>query len=119
MVNFCKKPDKGNKRDRLHNMALRSNNWIAPKKDWPTQPEVTENEEITAERITKKEHLRLATTEQQKDNQMNILLNKLSYRKLLRVTSFIKRFIHNSKNADSKISGPLTTDEISNGEDFG
>ena len=93
--------------------------WIASKKDWPTQPEVTENEEITAERITKKEHLGLATTEQQKDNRMNILLNKLSYWKLLRVTSFIKRFIHNCKNADSKISGPLTTDEISNGEDFG
>ena len=93
--------------------------WTASKKNWPKQPEVTENEEITAERITKKEHLRLATTEQQKDNRMNILLNKLSYWKLLRVTSFIKRFIHNSKNADSKISGPLTTDEISNGEDFG
>ena len=92
--------------------------WIASKKDWPTQPEVTENEEITAERITKKEHLGLATTEQQKDNRMNILLNKLNYWKLLRVTSFIKRFIHNCKNAGSKISGPLTTDEISNSEVF-
>ena len=48
------------------------------------QPEITETNENIIERISKKEHLGLVTTDQH-DNQVEALLNKLNYWKLLRV----------------------------------
>ena len=57
-------------------------------------------------------------TTDQHDRRVEALLNKLNYVKLLRVTSFIKRFIYNCTNTHSKITGPLITDEILNAELF-
>ena len=79
------------------------------------QLEITEADENIIERISKKEYLGLATTDQD-DNRVEALLNKLNNWKLLRVTSFIQRFIYNCTKTHSKITGPLTTDEILNAE---
>ena len=92
--------------------------WITTQDNWPMQPEITETDENIIERISKKEHLGLVTTDQH-DNRVEALLNKLNYWKLLRMTSFIKRFIYNCMNTHSKITGPLITDEILNAEVFG
>ena len=79
--------------------------------NWPMQPETDEN---IIERISKKEHLESVATDQH-DNRVEALLSKLNYWKLLRVTSFVKRFIYNCTNTHSKITGP---DEILNAEVF-
>ena len=91
--------------------------WITTQDNWPMQPEITETDENIIERISKKEHLGLVTTDQH-DNRVEALLNKLNYWKLLRVTSFIKHFIYNCTNTHNNITGPLTTDEILNAEVF-
>ena len=52
--------------------------WIISKENWPTQPEVTETDENTLEKITSKEHLGLVTTEQE-ENRVEPMVHKLSY----------------------------------------
>lgn len=61
----------------------KSTNWpkgpdrIASKESWPIQPDVTETDENTVERITKKNYLGLVTTEQEQ-NQVEALVHNIS-----------------------------------------
>lgn len=50
---------------------------IASKESWPIQLDVTETDENTVERITKKNYLGLVTTEQEQ-NQVEALVHNIS-----------------------------------------
>ena len=95
---------------------LKDPDWVSSKENWPIQPEVTETDEHTIEKVTK-EYLGLVATEQE-ENRVEALVHKLSYWKSLRVTVLVKKCVHNYKNAPNKPTGPLTADDVWKAEVF-
>ena len=81
--------------------------WLGDCKNWPEQPDNTNNDE--SEKARKMVNELLATTVDLQ-NPIDTFLNKFTLRKTLRILSSINRFLNNCRN--SKVSGPLTADRI-------
>ncbi len=88
--------------------GTRDQTWLPNRDQWPEQPEINETTNATQELVAKRT---LAKQGVERDLEMiNNMLAKFTYRKLLRVTAYILRFVRNAKK--EKPHGPLTTDEI-------
>ena len=93
--------------------------WLRTQEEWPDQSEVTENPENRKERIKPKHEKQLLVKVKEETNETrDTLLSKYaSYWELLRVTAFLKRFIHNRRN-HKQYKGPLMTEELHAAEKF-
>ena len=81
--------------------------WLRDCKNWPEQPDITNNDESEIERKMVKE---LLATTVDLQNPIDTLLNKFTLRKTLRILSGINRFLNKCRK--SKVSGPLTADKV-------
>ncbi len=98
--------------NKLGNLWYKGPDWLPNHDQWPEQPEINETTDATQELVAKRT---LAKQGVERDLEMiNNMLAKFTYRKLLRVTAYILRFVRNAKK--EKLHGPLTTDEIERGE---
>jgi hypothetical protein len=69
--------------------------WLSSRDQWPKQPEISETKESAEEEIP---HKTLAMTEVDRDQAMiDEMLRKFSYKKLLRVTAYMIRFMGSAK----------------------
>ena len=94
-------------------------NWLSIPDKWLSQPEVCETSETVVETVNPKfENQLLAKEEEEKNLTVDQLLHKyLSYWNLLRVTAYVKRFVHNCKKTETK-KGTLKTEELQVAERF-
>ena len=103
---------------KMGELWFRGPEWLRTQEEWPHQPEVTENSENRKERIKPKHEKQLLVKVKETNETRDTLLSKYaSYWKLLRVTAFLKRFIHNCRN-HKKYKGPLMTEELHAAEKF-
>ena len=89
--------------------------WLISEKSWLQQPEVAENTETSQEKV----QLFLAKElKGERNGPVAALFFKFcSYQKLLRLTSYAKRFIRNCKGGDKR-DGPVTTEKLQESENF-
>ena len=98
--------------NKLGNLWYKGQDWLPNHDQWPEQPEINETTDATQELVTKRTLVKQGV---ERDLEMiNNMLAKFTYRKLLRVTEYILRFVRNAKK--EKLYGPLTMDEIERGE---
>ena len=85
---------------KIGELWFRGPQWPSTQEEWPDQPEVTENSKNCKERIRPKlEKQVLVKVKEERNETRDTLLSKyVSYWKLLRVTAFLKHFIHNCRN---------------------
>ena len=104
---------------KMGELWFRGPKWLSTHEEWPNQPEVTENSENCKERVKPKHEKQLLVKIKEETNETkDTLLSKYaSYWKLLRVTAYLKRFIHNCRNR-KKYKGPLMTEELQAAEKF-
>ena len=76
-------------------------------KNWPEQPNITNNDESE---IARKKVKKLLATTLDLQNAVDTLLNKFTLRKTLRILSCINHFRSNCRK--SKGNGPLTTEKV-------
>ena len=96
----------------LGSLWLNGPQWLKDSNRWPNQPEIKESTETNHERIAPKKDTLLQATEADKpaSDVISCMLDKYSsYWKLLRVTTYIKRFCNNCRG--KRLTGPLTTEE--------
>ena len=87
--------------------------WLLNKSDWPSQPVLQQTSSVTVEEKPVKEIVAFANEGQ--PDEWDLLLSRRPYWGTLRITSWVLRFIHNSrakKTGIEKLNGPLTTSEI-------
>ena len=104
---------------KMGELWFRGPKWLSTQQEWPDQPELTENSEHCKEGIKPKHEKQLLVKLKEETNETrDTLLSKYaSFLKLLRVTAFLKRFIHNCRN-HKKYKGPLMTEELQAAEKF-
>ncbi|XP_002157912.3 uncharacterized protein LOC100197154 [Hydra vulgaris] len=86
--------------------------WLSYKENWSNQSEIFDNSYGTlCESIALKENIWMVTEEIKENRTFEELWNKYNYWKILRISSFIKRFIYNCCNKE-KIVGPKTEEMI-------
>ena len=87
--------------------------WLLNESDWPDQPILKSTSQVNEE--AKKVTDVIAYTSERKPDEWDNLLDRKSYWKTLRITSWILRFINNckakTKNEKGTV-GPLKTEEI-------
>ena len=98
--------------DKLGDLWYKGPDWLQKHDQWPEQPEINETTDVTQELAMKRT---LAKQGVERDLEMiNNMLAKFTYRRLLRVTAYILRFVRNARN--EKLHGPLTTEEVKRAE---
>lgn len=104
---------------KLGDFWLKGPEWLADRSVWPSQPEITETEEASSEALSKKKEKVLLEQDGGVSNNRkewaNTMLRKHNYWKILRITAFMMRFVHNCQQ-NVKRKGPLTTEEIAAAE---
>lgn len=85
--------------------------WMQHQKQWPV--DITTQSNTNTEAESKQIKQVMATTKEE-DSRVLPLLTKFSLWKVLRITAWIRRFIHNclTSNKSEKMKGPLQTEEI-------
>ena len=89
--------------------------WLADPSQWPPEIVTEPSPESTAERKVQQE---LFTVGVEGSNDFDILLERFSLRKAMRIDAWISQFLHNSRHPSKKVQGPLTTPEIAAHELF-
>ena len=84
--------------------------WLLNKDEWPKNPVTQSSPTSEAEAKATKEILNVAQTTEEAD-EFDRLLERVDLRRALRVGAWIRRFVHNCRNAERK-SGPITTEDI-------
>ena len=95
---------------KLNEFWFKGPNWFSNEMKWPKQPEIVETTDVTEEIIATEEKMLLEQNNDINTSSHHSLLTKFKLSKLLRITAFIKRFIHNCLKARHR--GALTTEEI-------
>ena len=88
--------------------------WLKQKEKWPDQLGIAETLHASCESINVKENMYMVT-EKMKEHVFKELWNKHTFWKILRISSFIKRFIHNCRNKE-KLVGTIKAEEIMEAE---
>ena len=101
---------------KLNEFWFEGPNWLSNEMKWPKQPETVETTDVTEEIIATEEKILLDQNNDINTRMYHSLLTKFKLSKLLLITAFIKRFIHNCLKA--RHSGALTTEEIKLAEIF-
>ena len=97
--------------EKLSSLWFNGPTWLKHKENWPTQPEIVETPYASCESIGVKENVGMVTEEIKGRPILEELWSKHKYWKILRISSFIKRFIYNCRNK-VKIVGPIKTEEM-------
>ena len=97
--------------EKLSSFWFNGPTWLEHKENWPTQPEIVETPYASCESIGVKENVGMVTEEIKGRPILEELWSKHKYWKILRISSFIKRFIYNCRNKE-KIVGPIKTEEM-------
>lgn len=85
--------------------------WLSHPQDWPQDITTSTSKETEEEAKIVREVL--AVTVPQENDQLDEVIQKCEFRKVIRITAWITRFIRNAKvKHRGRIEGPLTTDEI-------
>ena len=101
--------------EKLSSLWFKGPTWLKHKENWPTQPEIVETPYASCESIGVKENVGMVTEEIKGRPILEELWSKHKYWKILRISSFIKRFIYNCRNKE-KIVGPIKTEEMMEAE---
>ena len=80
---------------KLNEFWFKSPNWLSNEMKWSNQPDIVETTDVTEEIIAKEEKMLLQQNNDVNTRMYHSLLTKFKLSKLLRITAFIKRFIHN------------------------
>ena len=111
---------RGTSPDKLGESWFKGPGWLTDGFTGPTQPEISETQEVKVERAKTKPTSKAmflvddASTGENIREWADELLNRVSYWKLLRITAYVKRFIDGCRK--SKKTGPLTRDEMTEAE---
>ena len=98
--------------DKLGNLWYKGPDWLQKHDQWPEQPEIKETTDSKQELASKRTLVKQGV---ERDLEMiNNMLAKFTYRKLLRVTAYMLRFVKNARK--EKSHGPLTTEEVARAE---
>ena len=95
----------------LKTLWLKGPNWLPERENWPTQPELVANDETKKEQVEVKEIAHLEAERHIEESTLDRLLQR-PYWKMVRITAYIKRFIHNCRKNSEKQRRALTTDEL-------
>ena len=92
--------------------------WLSESKDWPEDITVSATAETESEAKIMKDVLGVAVQHQ---DELGEFIQKWDYWKVIRITAWLSRFIHNSRAVkhSERIKGPLTTKEIEEQNLFG
>ena len=85
------------------------------KQEWPKQPDITETPEAESEILSRKEKQILVKEEKVVPDQLEMLLEKFLYWKMVRITAFVMRFIAKCRG-DKMQDVMLTSEEIESAE---
>ncbi|XP_070571221.1 uncharacterized protein [Ptychodera flava] len=109
---------RGSAPSRLGTMWFQGPNWLSSEGDRPVQPEISESEGAKSEKKSTKKREVMLLLEDATQNETiawsQELLSKFKFWKLLRITSYMKRFIDGCKGM--RRVGPLTKSEITASE---
>ena len=103
---------------KMEELWFRGPKWLRTKEKWPDQTEVTENSESCKKRVKPKhkKQLLVKVKEETTETRDTLLSKYAFYWKLLRVTAFLKHFIHNCRN-HKKYKFPLMNLARAHGEE--
>ena len=93
-------------------MWLKGPQWLQNERNWPKQTEIVQTNESTKEKVKEKSVIMVAT---ENNTFMNDQFKRFRYTKLLRIVTWVKRFIYNCQQTPNRI-GPLSTSEIESSE---
>ena len=89
--------------------------WLFNDSVWPKQPEIVRSKEIEKEEVKKPEYVGVGSENDTRDSVILENIHKHQYWKLLRITSYVMRFINNCRKK-KLLSGCLKTEEILSAE---
>lgn len=102
---------RGGKVDQTSELWWNGPSWLSHPQDWPQDITTSTSKETEEEAKIVREVL--AVTVPQENDQLDEVIQKCEFRKVIRITAWITRFIRNAKvKHRGRIEGPLTTDEI-------
>ena len=106
---------RGSAPDKLGSLWFKGPSWLSDASHWPEQPAMLETDEAKSE--TRKKEPMLLTEDVSHETLKRWtedLLDKFTYWRLLRITSYVKRFIDGCRK--TRRNGPLTQTEITEAE---
>ena len=103
--------DLGSRGGQLSTKWLKGPSWLQERTLWPPNPVINPSKETQAEAKITRVVLAAAAQEAQTSTHFK-LLEKFTLKKALRVSAWVKRFLHNARTPAEKQSGPLTTEEM-------
>ena len=107
---------RGSAPDKLKALWFKGPDWLSAETDRPEQPAILETDEAKFEKCKKETLLLTEVTAQAiAGDWVSGLLNKFPYWKLLRITSYVNRFIDGCRK--SRRNGPITKSEIVKAEE--
>ena len=101
---------RGANADKLGDLWLKGPEWLSNPLEWPENIVLKPSKESSEEAKLIKEVL-IKTIEKPKEDALWTLMEKYSYRKAIRVTAWVNRFLLNCKKGKRNI-GPLSTTEL-------
>ena len=101
--------------NQIPSLWLNGPTWLQNRDQWPLQPIIKANEEMEKE-AKKIKTVLAANIKLFEADKFDTLLEKCNLWKLLRITSWISRFVNNVSR--TKLKGPLTTEELINQQKF-
>ena len=101
--------------NQIPSVWLNGPTWLQNRDQWPLQPIIKANEEMEKE-AKKIKTVLAANIKLFEASKFDTLLEKCNLRKLLRITSWISRFVNNVRA--TKLKGPVTTEELINQQKF-
>lgn len=95
---------------------LKDPSWLNHESSWPTQPEVSETSDALKEKIPRTEKQLLAKQTDQDTNDLDRMLIKYPYWKLMRITAYITRFVEHCHKKKKTTCLALTSQETDEAE---
>ena len=89
--------------------------WLDNKQEWPQQPDITETPEAESEILPSKEKQMIVKEEKVVPDQLEMLLEKFLYWKMVRITAFVMRFIAKCRGDETR-EAMLTSEETESAE---
>jgi hypothetical protein len=90
--------------------------WLSVKEQWP--PDITTRATKESDAEAKAIRNVFAAVLEKDDDNFDDLLTKFNLSKTTRVGAWVSRFLHNVRNRDQRVKGPLTTAELDKQRNF-
>ena len=101
---------------KLEEFWFQGPSWLNNERSWPTQPEISETTDALKEKIPRTEKQLLAKETDQDANDLDRMLTKYSYWKLIRITAYVLRFVEHCRKKTKVTCLALTNQETDEAE---